>query len=359
VQSDSPHWSDGYYFALSDERGSVALFAAVRLYPNNDVMDGFACVGVAGRQHNARWSRRLRPAIDDLTVGPLGVQIVEPLVELRTTCAANEQGIAFDLSWRGLHEPYLEGYVERYAAGRATAKRCNYGQCCAVTGWLEVSGRRYEVDTTSWVGVRDHSWGLGRTGGPQAPSAAPLPDGAGASSFAVRQWVMIRFPERVVFWQLHQDQDGSYSMFESRVLPATPGEAPWSYVAPGRLDLTLEPGHRRMRSGTLELQRPDGAFDRFRLTTVGTPVYLQGGGYWQGYDDGLGRGVYRGEDHEEGEVWDVSDPSRVVDPRGLFRPRGDDWAESFARCENLDDPHESGLGHVECVIAGDHPDLEL
>ena len=90
---------------------------------------------------------------------------------------------------------------------------------------------------------------------------------------------------------------------------------------------------------------------------VGTPVYLQGGGYWQGFDDGLGRGVYRGEDHGEGEVWDFSSHSQVHDPRGLFRARPDAWAETFARFENLDDPAERGTGHLECVIAGPHPDL--
>jgi hypothetical protein len=356
VASDSPHWSDGYYFTASDEAGTASLYTAVRLYANNDVMDGYACVGIDGRQHNLRWSRRLRPAIDDLAVGPLRVDVLAPLEQLRTTCAPNDHGIAYDLTWTGLHEPYLEAYAERWAAGRLTAQRCNYDQCCDVTGWLEVDGRRLEV-TPDWVGVRDHSWGLGRTGGPRSPSAAPLPPGAGERSFAVRQWVMVRFPERVVFWQLHQADDGTFSMFESRVLPRGGSGEAWSYAAPEELDLRLVPGHRRLREGTVTLRSPDGRAERFRFTVVGTPVYLQGGGYWQGFDDGLGRGVYRGEDHGEGEVWDVSSPAQVHDPRGLFRARPDAWAEHFAVVENLDDPAERGTGHLECVIAGDHRDL--
>jgi hypothetical protein len=123
------------------------------------------------------------------------------------------------------------------------------------------------------------------------------------------------------------------------------------------LELRLVPGHRRLREGTVALRTPAGSVDRFRFTVVGAPVYLQGGGYWQGFDDGLGRGVYRGDDHGEGETWDVSSPSQVVDPRGLFRARPDAWAETFATVENLDDPGERGTGHLECVIAGAHPDL--
>lgn len=358
VASDSPHWSDGYYFTASDDRGTLSLYTAVRLYANNDVMDGYACVRLDGRQHNVRWSRRLRPAIDDLRVGPLEVQVLEPLERLRTTCAPNAYGVSYDLTWEGLHEPYLEGYVERRAGGRLTAQRCNYDQCCDVSGWVEVDGRRLEVEPTRWIGVRDHSWGIGRTGGPVAPGAAPQPAGAGQSSFAVRQWVMARLPGRVVFWQLHQDADGGYSMFESRVLPRD-GSAPWSYVAPAALELRLVPGARRLREGTIALERPDGGLDRYAFTVVGGPVYLQGGGYWQGFDDGLGRGVYRGEDAGEGEVWDVSSPDTVVDPKGLFRARPDAYAETFASFVDLDDPASQGTGHLECVVAGDHPDLAL
>ncbi len=356
VASDSPHWSDGYYFTASDERGELSLYTAVRLYANNDVMDGYACLRTGGRQHNLRWSRRLRPAIDDLTVGPLRLEVLEPLARLRTTCAPNPYGITFDLTWTGLHEPYLEGYVERSAGGRLTAQRCNYDQCCDVAGSITVDGRVFEVTAPDWVGVRDHSWGLGRTGGPRSPSAAPQPPGAGQSRFAIRQWAMVRLPERVVFWQLHTDDAGRTTMFESRVLPRD-GGPDWSYVGLDSMDLRLVPGHRRLREGTIALRRPDGRSDRFALSVIGGPVYLQGGGYWQGFDDGLGRGVYRGDDHGEGEVWNVDSPSTVRDPKGLFRARPDAYAETFGRIVNLDDPVETGFGHLECVIAGDHPDL--
>lgn len=355
VASDSPHWSDGYYFTASDDAGTASLYTAIRLYANTDVMDGYACVGIDGRQHNLRWSRRLRPAIDDLAVGPLAVEVLEPLARLRTICATNRYGIAYDLTWSGLHEPYLEAYAERWAAGRRTAQRCNYDQCCDVTGWLEVDGRRLAV-ADSWVGVRDHSWGVGRTGGPPTTAAAPLPPGVGDRTFAVRQWVMVRFPQRVVFWQLQQDADGGFPLFESRVLPRDAG-APRSHAEVADLSLRLVPGHRRLRAGEIALRTSDGGVERFGFTVVGSPVYLQGGGYWQGFDDGLGRGVYRGDDHGEGEVWDVSAPDRVHDPRGLFRARPDAWAETFATFENLDDPTERGTGHLECVIAGEHPDL--
>ena len=44
VASDSPNWSDGYYFTLGDRETGASLFAGLRLYSNTDVIDGFACV---------------------------------------------------------------------------------------------------------------------------------------------------------------------------------------------------------------------------------------------------------------------------------------------------------------------------
>jgi hypothetical protein len=348
VASDSPHWNDGYYFTLGDARSGTTLFSGLRLYPNTDVMDAYVCLVVDGVQVNVRASRRLRPHNDDLAVGPFSVEIVEPLRVLRTTCGDNDQGVSYDLTWTAHHEPYMEEEVVRWSGGRLVYQRSNYDQCMAVEGRITWGDRVIEVSGPSWVGVRDHSWGLGRTGGPTAPSVAPDTGADPRRGFAVRQWTMLKMRDRVLFWQLHQGRDGSFSQFEARVLPLD-GSPTWDYLD-AEFDYTRVDGHARLESSTVSFLRPDGGHDRYRITPVGHPAYLQGGGYHEGFDDGLGRGVYRGEDHREGEAWDVSHPVDVVDPRGVFRPRADAWAEQFATCVNLDDPDDTGFGHLECVI---------
>jgi hypothetical protein len=47
----------------------VSLASTLRLYSNNDVLDGFVCIRHQGTQHNIRVSRRLRPHLDNLLVG--------------------------------------------------------------------------------------------------------------------------------------------------------------------------------------------------------------------------------------------------------------------------------------------------
>ena len=347
VASDSPHWNDGYYFTLGDADTGTTMFSGLRLYPNTDVMDAYVCLVVDGQQHNVRASRRLRPRIDELAAGPFGVRIVEPLRVLRTSCTDNPYGVTYDLTWTAFHPPYLEDSVVRLSGGRLVYQRMNYDQCCAVEGTITVGGRTLEVGS-SWVGVRDHSWGLGRTGGPSAPSIAPDLGDDPRRTFAVRQWTMLKMRDRVLFWQLHQRENGSFSQLEARILPLD-GSAVVHYDDAEFSYETVD-GHARLARSTVSFLRRDGGHDRYLVEPVGHAAYLQGGGYHDGFDDHLGRGVYRGEDHLEGEVWDVTHPVDVVDPRGVFRPRRDAWAEQFARVTNLDDPTDTGFGHLECVI---------
>lgn len=350
VQSDSVHWNDGFYFTLGDEATGATLFAAIRLYPNTDVMDGFACVTLDGRQHNLRLSRRLRPRIDDIKVGPLALHILDPLKTLRLECADNEYGISFDLMWKALHEPYLEDRIVRYAGGRKVYDRTNFDQCCSVTGTITVEGRTLNVTPATWVGVRDHSWGMGRTGGGASSAIAPDNSRDPRRGFAMRQWTMVRMPDRVMFWQFHLQADGSFDPLETVVIPLNAAQPRWSYVDAEASADRIE-GLPRAERTRVSLTRPDGGVDRFELTPVSSPVYLQGGGYHDGFTDRLGRGVYRGEDHHEGEIWEVTPAIDVSDPGDWFRQRPDAWAEHFATCVNLDDPTDRGFGHLECVLA--------
>ena len=51
--------------------------------------------------------------------------------------------------------------------------------------------------------------------------------------------------------------------------------------------------------------------------------------------------------HVEGEVWDVTHPTQIIDAAGNGFEFDHDWAESFVRLRPED---ESGLAHFECVV---------
>ena len=86
-------------------------------------------------------------------------------------------------------------------------------------------------------------------------------------------------------------------------------------------------------AGTYRLTDAEGEERTYSFTDLGW-VYCQGGGYFGGFDDGLGQGVYRGDYHVEGEVWDVSHPTQIVDEAGESFEFDHDWAENFVRAEH-------------------------
>ena len=364
VADGSPHWSDGYYFTTGDDAGRWAWFMGFRLHANNDVLDAFTCVSTvddvgAGRQHNARWSRRLRPRIDDLDCGPVSVDVVEGLRTLRVRCAPNPSGQAYDLTFEGWSPVYNEDHVQVFLNGRLHSDRSNYDQCCTVHGWFEVAGERVDVD--GWTGVRDHSWGIGNhTGGPRSAAVAPPPDAPPPPG--LRQWCLFRLPGRALFWQFHHAGGaGPPSKFESQCMYAY-GDTrqPFAYacvdhdVTWATVDGRTVP---RLVAGDVHLTRPDGGVERYRIEPISLPVYLQGGGYFAGYDDGLGRGVYRGDDHAEFERWSIDRVIGIDEPKGIRLDRHH-YAEAWGRCTNLDEPTDTGTGHLECVVLGPYPGID-
>ena len=369
VLSDSAQWSDGSWICVGDPEGRCHLITAIRLYPNTNVMDAYAIVSLDdGRQYNLRSSRRLRPRIDDLDCGPLWMEIVEGLRTLRIGARPNESGIEFDVLWEGASPVWDEApAVRKYEDGRIVRARSNYMQVGHVSGSITVNGRRFEVGP-EWIGARDHSWGVGDTGTANmppvaAPSGPVGPNGAYAGAslrhFGLRHWGWARLPDRTFIYNFHHAADGTMNPSRARVDHAIDsGREGWDARSIEVAEVEFVDGMRRQSSAVLHFTRPDGQVDRFRVTTRSKPTYMQGGGYWDGFHDGRGRGVYRGEEVVEHDVWDVSHPTIVRDLDGNVLPqRNGAWAQAAAWFENLDDPTECGPGELEAVIGGPYPGI--
>ncbi len=333
-----PSWNDGHYLGVADHAGRVCLTASLRLYPNNDVIDGFVCLRHRGRQYNVRVSRRLRPDLDTLRVGPLGMEIVEPMRQLRLTLEPNVMGIALDVLCRSATLPYRSPVETTRVDGRLVSERTTYELTGGCSGTVEVAGERHELVEGSADFFRNHSWGMhpGR-GGPR-PYAAP--GSARRRVPGVRQWVLFNMPGHG--GHFFEDPSGRRAsgrgvlMLADRLVEVTGVEH----------DLTFYDGGRRLSGGSFALTDAEGERHEYRIKDLGW-IYCQGGGYFGGWNDGLGQGVYRGDDYFEGEVWDVSHPTMVIDSEGNERTFDHDWAESFVR---LTGQGGTGSAHYECVV---------
>ncbi|MFN0093720.1 MAG: hypothetical protein ACKVVT_02950, partial [Dehalococcoidia bacterium] len=143
VVSGDKHWNDGHYICLCDIDGNIQIASTVRLYQNNDVLDGFVCIRHQGMQHNIRVSRRLRPTIDDYGAGPLRIELTEPLNAIRLVLDENQYGISCDLTCYTVGVPYLGPLSAMRIDGRLLMERMTYEIAGRVEGWVQVGSDRY------------------------------------------------------------------------------------------------------------------------------------------------------------------------------------------------------------------------
>jgi hypothetical protein len=336
VAGSDPSWNDGHYVCAADQGGRVALTSNVRLYANTDVLDGFVCLRHDGRQYNVRVSRRLRPDMERLGAGPLRFEIVEPLETVRLVLDDNPIGITLDITCHTANSPYMGPIEVRRHEGRLISERATYEITGSCAGWVDVAGDRIQLRAERSSFFRNHSWGYQPPRGRPVSHGVPLPS---KRAPGIRQWVLFHLPSHGGFF--FQDPSGRAAagrgaiLDGDRIVPLTDVDTQLEFHDRGR----------RLARGSFRLTAVDGSVREYEFEDLGW-VYCQGGGYFGGFDDGLGQGVYRGDDHLEGEVWDVSHPTTIVDQSGHQFEFEHDWAESFTILRHAG---TTGLAHYECV----------
>ncbi|MGD4086919.1 hypothetical protein QT607_22540, partial [Xanthomonas citri pv. citri] len=94
------------------------------------------------------------------SIGPLHIQILEGLRRHRLLLEPNESSLAFDIEFIATMNPHEEEEHFRRRNGRVTEHMARAQQLGAYRGWIEVDGKRRDIEATRWLGQRDHSWGI-------------------------------------------------------------------------------------------------------------------------------------------------------------------------------------------------------
>ena len=154
---------DRYFFNGYSKDGEVFFAAAMGIYPHLNIIDGSFCVVADGKQYNVHASRILGMERMDTVVGPIAVDVLEPLVKLRVRCADNQYGVKGEFTFT----KRADGRVLRLPSGNFFELRNGL-----------ITEIRCFFDTIDWVSQltgRDMVGPLLREAGPELRPPNPAP----------------------------------------------------------------------------------------------------------------------------------------------------------------------------------------
>jgi hypothetical protein len=318
----------------------------MRWHPNNNTLDGFAGVVHGGEQRNLRFSRALRPDYDDLRVGPLRLEILDPMRRHRIVLDENEQGFEFDVEFTASAGPICEKRDRHHRYGKLINDVLRVTQLARAEGRTRRDGQEQPV--RRWHAIRDHSWGIRTSMGPHTPFGGIDLQPDEESHRAFRIWLPFEVESHSGFLCTHEDRRGGVLDFEGRIDLRDGRSIPLVGL---KHDLTYHPGTRVLAGARLAVTDAEGVERNYTVTLrPGAAAYGQGFGYSRGFLDGKGAGVYRGAELIEGDRFDVSDPAVAGGPPHIAAERRVGPVEF--PCHIVDDQGSEGMGNFEHVLYG-------
>ena len=321
---------DRYFFNGYAPDGSGFFAVAFGVYPHLDVADAHFCVIRDGVQHCLHASRKLGMERMELVCGPIRIEVVEPLRQLRVRI--DGEGVAADLLFTGRAFPIEEPRFTWRVGPRTVMDYTRLTQNGHYAGWIEVDGRR-EAVAEGTAGTRDRSWGVRPIG------AADPQFGGGVPQF-FWQWTPVNLPRRSLFFHLNAHADGSPWNTRAVIAPDGNGPEAFTELHEPLMDAPPMPGTRWPGEGRLNLSG-----EEFRFEPLGR-FQMRGLGYTSPkWGHGLDHGTLEVE--REAIVLDTVDPAR---PDNLH-------VQMLCRVTGPDG--EQGLGVFEQLAIGDYAPLGL
>ena len=199
----SRNFYDRYFFNGYDRDGEVFFALALGVYPYVNVMDGAFSVIIDGIQHNSYASKVMHMERLDTEVGPIKIEIIEPLRVLRIVCDDKENRISADLTFTGRTPAHEEPRFLRRNGSQIMMDVTRMMQNGVWTGWFEVKGKKIEVQPENFRGTRDRSWGIRGIG-----EADPQPNPYAMHPQFYWLWAPLNFEGFGTHYFVNDDKDG-------------------------------------------------------------------------------------------------------------------------------------------------------
>lgn len=327
---------DRFFFNGYDKQGTVFFGVALGVYPQLDVMDAAFSVSIEGKQYNLRSSKRMHGQRMDLRVGPITIEILQPLASVRIQIADKDNDVFVDLICNGRHFPIQEPRFTRRIGTRAFMDYTRLSQQVVWQGVIEVKGHRIEVDTANYMGTRDRSWGIRPVG---APDSQPPAGGDFGKQF-FWMWTPINFDNAVSFFHTNDDDQGQPWNRRAviQMLDGKPRE-----FEDINYDIQWRPQSRRAEGMTVVLEDDKGQCT-VTLSPGSLEFYMSGLGY---FDPVWAHGTDHGELETFFDIYDSEDKP--------FADRKWMHIQAFSHVElKMDGIVMQGVGAYEQLYVGPH-----
>lgn len=335
--SGDPNHYDRYWFNGYTEEHYFAVAMAV--YPNRGIIDAAFAVVHDGVQRSVFASGRIPADRAETRIGPIRIEVVEPLRVNRVLVDAPEHGLRAELTYRARSVTVEEPRQTITNGVTLTMDSTRLTQWGTWDGTIESGSAPIAVRATR--GTKDRSWGI-RPVGPQV---------AGAPSRALPEicflWAPLHFDDCCTHFMVFERANGHRFVESAAVIPllAGPDDATWGpdlgieQLLGGDHHVRWAPGLRRSEGATIHLDRADATRETieleplltFRMRGLGYTHPQWGHGVWH---DELAVG---GEEHPV-EALDNLEPWNIH-VQQVMRAR---WGE------------RSGLGVLEQLVFGPH-----
>ncbi len=279
---------DRYFFNGYENDGDRFFAAALGVYPHLNIMDAAFSFIVDGTQHNLFASRVLHMERMDTRVGPIAVEVLEPLRKLRVRVDDRERELRAELTFDARFPPIEEPRFARRVGAMTVMDYTRLTQNGCWSGWIEVAGRRHDLTPERWWGTRDRSWGIRPVG---LRDAQENPYAGDPQFFWL--WAPLNFADRATFYHLNADATGEPWNTAGRLVDGQ-GSRECRNVSS---HLTFAGGTRHAAGAVLEL-------DDLRISLEPRQhFYMKGIGY--GHPD-WGHGLNHGELETGYETYDLA-----------------------------------------------------
>lgn len=326
---------DRYFFNGYNPDGSGFFAVAFGVYPHLNIVDAHFSTIRGGTQHCVHASRVLNMERWDLVVGPIRIEVIEPLQKLKVTVAPTN-GIAAEFIFEGRAFPIEEPRFIRRNGPRVFMDYTRLTQNGRYAGWIEVDGVRQEIARGA-VGTRDRSWGVRPIG---APDAQPLVPNATPGFFW--QWTPLNFEDRSVFF--HFTADSSGVPWNTRAVVCPDGAGPESMVECDHAEMAVEfvDGTKHAHAAVLTIPGAEAAPLRIALEPI-AQFQMCGVGYLH---PKWGHGRYHADLLVEREDIDL----KSLDPNAIENLHIQALCRVALHEEG--EPERQGLGVFEQLVLG-------